>query len=58
MSEEEKLKAALARLEHSIRKVIETRGYSRETRALKLLSELIQEQLTNGHTRHSTRSIR
>ena len=55
---EKKLREALARLEASTRKVLETRGYSRDARGLKLLEELIREQLTNANTRNSTRTIR
>lgn len=55
---EKKLREALARLETSTSKILQTRGYSRDARALKLLEELIREQLTNGNTRNSTRTIR
>lgn len=55
---EKKLREALARLEASTHKILQTRGYSRDARALKLLEEMIREQLTNGHSRNSTRTIR
>lgn len=55
---EKKLREALARLERSTRKILDTRGYSRDARSLKMLEEMIREQLTNGHTRNSTRTIR
>jgi hypothetical protein len=53
-----KLKAALARLEQSTRKVIETRGYTKDVKSLKLLEEMIREQLINANSRSTTRSIR
>lgn len=55
---EEKLKAALERLEESTRKVINTRGYSREVKSVKALEEMIREQLTHANTRSATRTIR
>lgn len=54
----DKLKAALERLETSTRKVIETRGYSKDAKSLKLLEEMIKEQLKNAHPGSSTRTIR
>lgn len=54
----DKLKAALERLETSTRKIISTRGYSKDAKNLKLLEEMIKEQLTNAHPHSSTRSIR
>ena len=55
---EDKLRAALQRLEQSTQKVIETRGYTKDVKSLKVLEEMIREQLTNANTRSSTRSIR
>jgi hypothetical protein len=54
----DKLKAALERLETSTRKVIETRGYSKDAKSLKLLEEMIKEQLKNAHPSTSARTIR
>lgn len=54
----EKLKAVLDRLETSTQKIISTRGYSKDAKSLKLLEEMIKEQLTNAHPRSSTRTIR
>lgn len=54
----DKLKAALERLETSTRKIIQTRGYSKDAKSLKLLEEMIKEQLTNANSRSSARSIR
>jgi hypothetical protein len=60
MSEEkaQKLLASLARLENSSRKIVTTRGYSKDAKSLKLLEEMIKEQLQNANSRSSTRSIR
>lgn len=54
----DQLQLALQRLEMSTRKIIQTRGYSKDVKSLKLLEEMIKEQLTNAHPRSSTRSIR
>lgn len=59
MSEvEEKLKQMLARLDRTTQEIIKTRGYTQDARSLKMLEEIIREQLLNGHTRRSTRTIR
>lgn len=60
MSEEKanKLLASLARLETSSRKIVATRGYSKDAKGLKLLEEMIKEQLQNANPRSSTRTIR
>jgi hypothetical protein len=59
MSEsEDKLKAALVRLEQSTQKVIDTRGYTKDVKSLKVLEEMIREQLINANSRSSTRTIR
>jgi hypothetical protein len=55
---EDKLKAALERLETSAQKIVNTRGYGKDAKSLKLLEELIREQLGNANTRSSTRTIR
>jgi hypothetical protein len=55
---EKKLKAALERLETSTGKIISTRGYGKDAKNLKLLEELIREQLGHANTSHSTRTIR
>lgn len=55
---EDKLKKALERLETSGQKIISTRGYGKDAKSLKLLEELIREQLGNANTRSSTRTIR
>ncbi len=53
-----KLQAALERLETSSRKIISTRGYSKDAKSLKLLEEMIKEQLQNANPRSSARTIR
>lgn len=59
MSEaQDKLKDALERLEKSAQKVVETRGYTKDVKSLKVLEEMIKEQLINANTRTSTRTIR
>ena len=59
MSEsEEKLRAALKRLETSTQKIVNTRGYTRDVKSLKVLEEMIREQLTHANTRSATRTIR
>lgn len=55
---EKELQSALKRLELSVQKVLETRGYSKDAKSLKILEEMIREQLTHGHSRPSTRTIR
>ena len=54
----EKLKTALERLEISAHKIVATRGYGKDAKSLKMLEELIKEQLTDANTRSPTRSIR
>ncbi|HMN67767.1 MAG TPA: hypothetical protein PKC28_04435 [Bdellovibrionales bacterium] len=54
----DKLKIALARLEASAQKIIATRGYSRDAKSLKLLEEMVKEQLIHANSRTATRSIR
>lgn len=53
-----KLMASLERLETSSRKIVSTRGYSKDAKSLKLLEEMIKEQLQNANPRSSTRTIR
>jgi len=55
---EKKLQEALERLEQSTKKIIQTRGYSKDVKSLKVLEEAIREQLVHAHTRNSTRTIR
>jgi len=57
---EAKLRKALARLETTAQSIIKTRGYTGDARALKMLEELIKEQLLgqNESRRNSTRTVR
>ena len=50
---EQKLKTALDKLEESSEKIVKTRGYTEENEKIKMLVELIKEQLTNADTRNS-----
>lgn len=53
-----KLAKTIEKLEASAQKIIETRGYSEEPAKLKMLSELLKEQLRNEDSRYSTRQVR
>lgn len=55
---ENKLRKSLERLEHSADRLIATSGYTKESRKLKLLAELIREQLKNENSRPSTGALR
>ncbi|MBC86543.1 MAG: hypothetical protein CL677_05125 [Bdellovibrionaceae bacterium] len=52
------LKEALARLEDSALKIVNSRGYTDEVARLKCLAELIREQFKNENTSNSTRTVR
>ena len=52
------LKGALERLNNSAKKIIETNGYTKETSKIKILSELIKEQINSENSSHTTRPIR
>jgi len=52
------LQKSIQKLEASAQKIIETRGYTDESRRLRMLSELLREQLKNEDPRYSTRPIR
>lgn len=54
----EQLKNSLKKLEISAQKVVETRGYTKEVEKIRMLEELIKEQLINENSRHSTRQVR
>ena len=59
MSESEnRLKAAIQRLEKSASKIVNTRGYNKDASSLKILEEMIREQIINANTRSSTRTVR
>jgi hypothetical protein len=52
------LEKTLQKLEEMQAKVLETSSYNDESRKLRLLAELIKEQLKNENTRSATRTIR
>ena len=58
MDLESRLKAALQRLEISAKKIVETRGYGRDATRLRLLTEMIKEQLKNEDPSTPARPIR
>ena len=43
--DEAQLQGALARLETSVNEILKTRGYTKNAKSVKLLQELIREQL-------------
>ena len=55
---EQMLKAALDRLDQSTQRILETRGYSKDAKALRALNELIREQLKHANTRSAARTLR
>jgi hypothetical protein len=58
MKNKSELEESLMRLDESARKIIKTRGYTREVEKIKMLEELIKEQLRNEDTRRSTSAPR
>ncbi len=58
MKTREDLEKAIQKLEKTTQKVLETRGYGEESRKLRILSEILREQLKNEDARYSTRSVR
>lgn len=58
MDLENRLRVALIRLEESTKKIVETRGYGRDVARLRLLAEMIKEQLKNEDSSTPTRPIR
>ena len=55
---EGELRETLRKLEKSGQKIVETRGYTKEVEKIKLLEELIREQLKHENSRCSARSVR
>lgn len=55
---ENHLEKTLQKLEEMTTKVVNTSGYTAESRKLRLLAELIKEQLKNENTRSATRTVR
>lgn len=52
------LEKTLQRLEEMTHKLISTTGYNDESRKLRLLAELIKEQLKYENSRSATRTVR
>ncbi len=52
------LKRILQRLETTTQKLMATRGYTRESARVRLLQELIKEQVHHADSDSATRSIR
>jgi hypothetical protein len=55
---EQKLKKVLDQLEVSSHKIVETQGYNRIAERLRILEELIKEQVRHANSRPTTRPIR
>jgi|GEM_PF-1247170 hypothetical protein len=55
---EQKLNKTIEKLDASAQKIIATRGYSSEPAVLRMLSEILKEQLRNEDSRYSTRPVR
>jgi len=52
------LKAALKRLDEAAVKTIKTAAYSEESENIKILQELVKEQLANENSNSATRETR
>lgn len=52
------LREALEKLEESAKKIVATQGYGNDVKKIRLLEEIIKEQLKNENTRRSTSSLR
>lgn len=55
---EEYLLGALSRLEMATVAIKKTQGYTKETAKLRILTELVREQVPNENSRHTTRQTR
>ena len=55
---ETKLMRSIERLDGAADKVVKTRNYTKEVQAMRLLKEMIKEQLTNESSSHSTSKTR
>ena len=54
----DRLRAALLRLETSSRKIVNTRSYCKDACSLKILEEMIKEQITDANSRSTARQVR
>ena len=52
------LSKKLEQLDALSNKIVETRGYTREVEKIRMLAEIIKEQLTNEDSRHTTGATR
>ncbi len=52
------LKNILNRLETSTQKILATRGYTKDCAHIRLLQELIKEQMSEENSGHTTRPVR
>jgi hypothetical protein len=50
--------SVLKKLEKAYSEIVQTNGYNKKSERIKILSELIREQLQNENTDHSTRKTR
>ena len=55
---ENSLKRFLAKLEASAEKILGTQGYNQRAERIRILEELIKEQVAHANTRSTTRQIR
>lgn len=55
---EEQLVEAMKKLEAAAEKVVETSGYTHDAKKMRLLVELIKEQIKNENTMSSARTVR
>ncbi|MEQ1665047.1 MAG: hypothetical protein ABL927_06680 [Bdellovibrionales bacterium] len=55
---EAQLKESLTRLERTTEHIIKTNGYTAEAKKLRLLMELVKEQIKNENSVPATRTIR
>ena len=58
MKNRSELEASLKKLDESARKIVETRGYTKEVEKVRMLEELIKEQLRNEDSRRATGTTR
>lgn len=52
------LKKSLDKLEKAAQQIVSTRGYTKEVENIRMLNEMIREQLINENINYSTRKIR
>ncbi len=52
------LKKSLGQLDKAAQQIIETRGYTKEVENVRMLNELIREQLINENINNTTRKTR